>query len=304
MSHLIFIVGPTASGKSQLAIDVAQKLDAVIINADASQLYRGMDIGTAKVPVDERGGIPHLLIDVLDVTEEASVAQYQEQARALIDEHLGKDQSVVVVGGSGLYIKAVIDPLEFPGTDTAIRDRLIAEANEFGAEAMYARLQEKDPVAAVAILPGNTRRVIRALEVIEMTGQPFTATLPRDGQAHYPQAKQYGIAVPTGELEKRITQRTEKMWADGLIDEVRHLETLGLRQGRTASTALGYAQALAQLDGLLSEEGAIAATTGATKKFAKRQRTWFKRDERIKWLELPTPEVILADLDAPKSQDR
>lgn len=296
MSHLVVIVGATATGKSDLALDVAERLDAVVVNADAMQLYRGMDIGTAKVPESERRGIPHLMIDLLDVTEEASVAVYQQQARAVIDGHLGEGKSVVVVGGSGLYITALLDSLEFPGTDPEVRERLTREAEEFGAAAMHQRLQQQDPLAAAAILPGNTRRVIRALEVIEITGQPFTATLPKAGDSYYPQARQFGIARATHDLEKRIAQRTSAMWATGLIDEVTRLDVAGLRQGKTARAALGYAQALAQVDGLLSQEQAIEATTAATRKFAKRQRTWFKRDARITWLDQPDAQALLSAL--------
>jgi tRNA dimethylallyltransferase len=293
-SHVVVIVGATATGKSDLALDVAERLDAVIVNADAMQLYRGMDIGTAKLPESERRGIPHLMIDMLAVTEEASVAVYQEQARAFIDQHLAEDRSVVVVGGSGLYITALLDSLEFPGTDPAVRERLTREAEELGGAAMYERLKQLDPLAAAAILPGNTRRVVRALEVIEITGQPFTATLPKAGESYYPQARQFGIARSTGDLEKRIAQRTKLMWEQGLIDEVKRLDAQGLREGRTARAALGYAQALAQIDGMLTESQAIEATTVATRKFAKRQRTWFKRDQRITWLDAPDAAAVVA----------
>jgi tRNA dimethylallyltransferase len=281
---LTVVVGPTASGKSDLALDLAQKQNAIIVNADALQLYRGMDIGTAKLSVKERRGIPHEMIDLLDVTEEAAVAAYQTQAREVIDSSLERGQSVVIVGGSGLYIKAILDPLVFPDTDPVVRDRLNAEAEEVGAAVMHQRLATLDPAAAAAIIPANVRRVVRALEVIEITGQPFTATLPREDQTHYPQARQIGIQLPAEELEARIAQRTISMWERGLIDEVRALDQRGLREGKTASRALGYAQALAEIDGRMSHAEAIVSTSLATRQYAKRQWTWFKRDQRIEWI--------------------
>jgi tRNA dimethylallyltransferase len=296
VANLVVIVGATATGKTDLALDVAERLEGVIVNADALQLYKGMDIGTAKVPVDQRRGIEHHMIDLLEVTEESSVAGYQAKAREVIDKFLAEDRSVVVVGGSGLYITALLDSLEFPDTNPEVRERLIRESEEVGGAVLYARLKELDPLAAVAIPAANTRRVIRALEVIEITGKPFTATLPRAGDSYYPQAKQFGIVRSTVELEKRIALRTRTMWDNGLIEEVKRLDAAGLRHGKTARAALGYAQALAQLDGIFDEELAIEATTFATKKYAKRQRTWFKRDQRITWMSEPDANAVLASL--------
>jgi len=280
---LIFIVGPTASGKSQVALELAERWQAEIVNADAMQLYRGMDIGTAKLPLIERRGIPHHMIDVLEVSEEASVAEYQRQTRLIIDDRMSQGLPVIVVGGSGLYVKSIIDALHFPGTDPVIRSRLENEAEELGASAMHARLAKVDPAAAMAILPGNVRRVVRALEVVELTGLPFTATLPRAGNTHYADALQIGVDLERPTLDERIEHRVDQMWKAGFVEEVAGLAEIGLREGKTARGALGYLQVLRALDGASTLETARAETKLATRKFARRQLSWFRRDDRIHW---------------------
>ncbi|MFI0742105.1 tRNA (adenosine(37)-N6)-dimethylallyltransferase MiaA [Streptomyces sp. NPDC021100] len=280
--QVIAVVGPTAAGKSDLGVALARHLDGEVVNADSMQLYRGMDIGTAKLTTEERQGIPHRLLDIWDVTEAASVAEYQRLARAEIDRLLAEGRTPVLVGGSGLYIKGAIDALEFPGTDPAVRSRLEDELAELGPGALHARLAAADPDAARAILPGNGRRIVRALEVIEITGKPFTANLP--GETAVYDAVQIGVDVERPELDERITTRVDVMWEAGLVDEVRALERAGLREGRTASRALGYQQVLAFLAGECTEEEARAETVRATKRFARRQDSWFRRDSRVHWL--------------------
>lgn len=280
---IVAVVGPTASGKSDLGIAIAIARGGEVVNLDASQVYRGMDIGTAKTPPSERHDVPHHLLDIMDVTESASVAEFQRLARAAIDDVRAREHLPVCVGGSGLYVRAVLEDLQFPGTDPAVRARLEAELAECGAQAMHARLAALDPVAAAAILPGNTRRVVRALEVIEITGKPFTAVLPEHSQRE-PDVR-IGLLVPKPVLAARIRTRVERMWRDGLVDEVRALEHRGLRQGLTASKALGYQQVLAFLAGDCSEADALEATVAGTIRFAKRQMQWFERDPRISWID-------------------
>jgi tRNA dimethylallyltransferase len=280
----IAIVGPTATGKSALAIALAEELGGEVVNADAMQLYRGMDIGTAKVTEDERRGVPHHLLDVLDVTETASVAAYQREARATIERLLDAGRVPVLAGGSGLYVRAVLDELDFPGTDPDIRARLEQELAERGAERLHERLAKLDPTAAAAILPSNGRRIVRALEVIELTGRPFSATMPRPGPARY-DTVQIGLDLDTDELDRRVEERVTRMFDQGLVDEVRRLEKEGLRVGRTASRALGYQQVLDQLDADHDMTEAAAATAQATRRFVRRQRSWFRRDQRINWLD-------------------
>ena len=274
---MIVICGPTASGKTDFAIELAEKLNGEIINADSMQLYRGMDIGTAK-----NKNYPQHLIDVLDVTEDANVAWYQESARVIIDQIEKRGKEPIICGGTGLYIKAILDELNFPETNPEIRDRLNAEAEELGKEAMFERLQKLDPAAAIAIDAQNLRRVIRALEVIEITGKPFTANLPREKSERYPNAKQYGLRVDREELDRRIDLRVDKMFAEGLIDETAALVEAGLLLGTTAKLALGYAQVLSYMGGQISDP--IEATKIATRQYARRQETWFNRDERINWI--------------------
>ena len=280
---VIAVVGPTAAGKSALSIALAHALDAEVVNADSMQLYRGMDIGTAKLTVAERDGVPHHVLDIWDVTEPASVAEYQRLARAAVDDIAARGKVPLLVGGSGLYVRAVLEEFEFPGTDAAIRARLEAELSETGPAALFERLAARDPAAAARILPGNGRRIVRALEVIEVTGAPFTAALP-DPTPYY-DAVQIGVDRDTAELDERIAVRVDAMWAAGLVGEVAALAQAGLRGGRTAGRALGYQQALAQLDGVLSEQDARAETVRATRRFVRRQRSWFRRDPRIVWLD-------------------
>ncbi|MFI1190499.1 tRNA (adenosine(37)-N6)-dimethylallyltransferase MiaA [Streptomyces californicus] len=280
--RVITVVGPTAAGKSDLGVFLAQRLDGEVINADSMQLYRGMDIGTAKLTLPERDGVPHHLLDIWDVTEAASVAEYQRLARREIDRLLAEGRTPVLVGGSGLYVKGAIDALEFPGTDPAIRARLEAELAGTGPGALHDRLAAADPAAARAILPGNGRRIVRALEVIEITGKPFTANLP--GEKPVYEAVQIGVDVDRPELDDRIARRVDRMWEAGLVDEVRALEEAGLREGLTASRALGYQQVLAALAGECTEDDARAETVRATKRFARRQDSWFRRDARVRWL--------------------
>ncbi|NBE96978.1 tRNA (adenosine(37)-N6)-dimethylallyltransferase MiaA [Nonomuraea sp. KC401] len=288
---VIAVVGPTAAGKSDLAVDLALRLTGECVNADSMQLYRGMDIGTAKLTPAERRGVPHHLLDVWDVTVTASVAEYQKLARAVFDAV----DVPVLVGGSGLYVRAAIDELEFPGTDPEIRARLEAELAECGPAPLYERLRGLDPPAAEAILPSNGRRIVRALEVIEHSGRPFSATMP-SYEAVYPSV-QIGIEVPRPVLDERIAVRVERMWRAGLVDEVRELLGKGLAEGRTASRALGYAQVVRFLEGEWSEEQAIAETVRLTRRFARRQESWFRRDPRVCWLPYDAPDLLERSLD-------
>ncbi len=289
--HLVAVVGPTATGKSDLALDLAEQLGGEVVNADAMQLYRGMDIGTAKVPLEQRRGIPHHLIDVLEVTDTASVAVYQQQAREIVEELLGKGVTPVLVGGSGLYVQAVVDDLRFPGTDPAVRERWELELQQQGAAALHRRLGELDPAAAVAILPSNGRRLVRALEVIEITGEPFSANLPTPGPARY-DGVLIGLDRPAEQLDERVDARVTRMFDSGLVDEVRRLEEWGLRHGRTASSALGYQQVLAELDGSHDMADAAAETARATRRFVRKQRSWFRRDQRIHWFDADSTDLL------------
>lgn len=280
----IVICGATATGKSDLAVSLAQEIGAEIINADSMQLYRGMDIGTAKLPLEERGGIRHHMLDVLDVTEDATVAWYQDKARRTISDIHSSGRSVVIVGGTGLYIKAVLDDLNFPDTDPAVRERLNAEAAELGSAHLFERLKQLDPAAAAAIDIQNIRRVIRALEVIEITGKPFTANLPREDSSKYPDAMQFGLVMDRERLTERIDDRVERMWQQGLVAEVDSLITAGINKATTARRALGYAQVIAMRAGEISEDQAKEETKRATRQYARRQETWFSRDARIHWI--------------------
>jgi len=293
---LVAVVGPTATGKSDLAVALALALGGEVVNADASQLYRGMDVGTAKLSVAERRGVPHHQLDVLDVREDANVAAYQCAARAAVADVRARGLVPVLVGGSGLYVRAVLDALEFPGTDPAVRARWEAEAERVGAPALHARLAELDPAAAAAIPAANERRVVRALEAIEVTGRPFSATLPR--YEHPPglaPVVQLGLRLPRPALYARVDLRVERMAGAGLVEEVRRLEEEGLREGRTASRALGYAQVLDHLAGRCSLAEALAGTAAATRRFARRQESWFRRDPRVRWLDVdPDPPAAAA----------
>jgi tRNA dimethylallyltransferase len=292
---VIAVVGPTASGKSDLALNLAERLGGEIVNADAMQLYRGMDIGTAKVAVEARRGIAHHQIDVLDVRHEASVATYQREARLDIAGIRSRKRRAILVGGSGLYVRAALDRLEIPPTDAAVRSRLEGELAVEGVAAMHARLRRADPVAAHAIQPKNERRVVRALEVIELTGRPFSATLPT--RRYERPTITIGLCVPRPELDERIATRARGMWDEGLLEEVRRLDAAGLREGRTAAKALGYSQGLAHLDGLLTAEQAVEDTITSTRRFARRQESWFRPDPRIHWLGYDDPQLTDRALD-------
>jgi tRNA dimethylallyltransferase len=292
--NLIVICGATATGKSDLALAVAKHLDAEIINADSMQLYKGMDIGTAKLPIAERNGIAHHLLDLLEIIEEANVSWYQGLARGKIDQLLSAGKSVVVVGGTGLYIKAILDDLNFPDTDPVVRQQLTDEAQLVGNDQMHARLAKLDPAAALAIPKENIRRVIRALEVIQITGKPFTANLPRAASSKYPNAKQFGLVLDRANLDSKIDRRVEKMWEKGFVNEVTHLMTKGLAQATTAKKAIGYSQIISFLNGECDEAFAKEETKRVTRAYARRQETWFSRDDRIKWL---APENISSQLE-------
>jgi len=288
-THVIAVVGATATGKSGLAIKLARALGGEIVNADSMQLYQGMDIGTAKEPEAARQGVPHHLLDIWPVTQTANVADYAKLARTAIDEIMARGRVPILVGGSGLYVRAALDDLDFPGTDVGTRARLEDELARLGPDVLHARLATLDPAAAAAILPGNGRRIVRALEVIEISGRPFTATMPAYLQNR--PAIQMGLTLPRPELDRRIAARVSQMWQAGFVAEVRDLAGRGLREGRTASRALGYAQVLRFLAGDLPEEQAAAETVRATCRFARRQEAWFRRDPRIRWLAASDPGV-------------
>ena len=295
---LVVLAGATATGKSSLSVELAQAIDAEIINADSMQVYRGMDIGTAKISIEERQGIPHHMLDVLDVNQDSTVAWYQSGAREVIDEIHSRGKSVVMVGGTGLYIKAVIDELNFPDTDPMVRHTLNKEAEDLGIDAMFARLEKLDPAAAIAIDRANLRRIIRALEVIEITGKPFTANLPREESIRYPDARQFGLVMDRELLSERIDQRVNTMFENGFVEEVQKLMSSGLLEGRTAQRALGYSQIVSHLQGETSLDAAVEETKRATRQYARRQETWFSRDARIKWISTRQPrlETILESL--------
>jgi tRNA dimethylallyltransferase len=289
-TRVIAVVGATATGKSGLGIALARALGGEVVNADSMQLYRGMDIGTAKEPEAVRRGVPHHLLDIWPVTRTATVADYQELARAATDGIIARGHVPVLVGGSGLYVRAALDDLDFHGTDPAARARLESELAEVGPAVLHARLATLDPAAAMAILPSNGRRIVRALEVIELTGRPFAATMPGYEQGR--PAVQLGLTLPRPELDQRIAARVEAMWQAGFEAEVRELVRHGLRDGRTASRALGYQQMLRHLDGELTLGEAREETIRATRRFARRQESWFRRDPRIHWLDASRPGLL------------
>ena len=291
MSRLIVICGPTASGKSNLAIGIAKEVNGEIVNADTMSLYRNMNIGTAKVMPEERQGIAHHMIDVLDPSEDANVAWFQREARKVIDDIMARGKTPILVGGTGLYIKAVVDEMNFPETNPEVRDRLNAEAEELGKHAMYERLKKLDPAAAIAIDSQNLRRVIRALEVIEITGKPYTANLPQEGATYYPDTVWIGLDVPREVLDDRIKERAHKMFENGLIEEVRDLVLDGLLSGTTARLGHGYAQILEWQMGLNMDP--IEETIIVTRQYARRQETWFRREKRIHWITAPFLEKAL-----------
>ncbi|HZK35372.1 MAG TPA: tRNA (adenosine(37)-N6)-dimethylallyltransferase MiaA [Aeromicrobium sp.] len=290
--RIVAVIGPTAAGKSNLSIALAKGLgNAEIVNVDSMQVYRGMDIGTAKLPFSERRGVPHHLLDILDVTEPATVAQFQVWARAAIADCRDRRVVPIIVGGSALYIRAVLDKFEFPGTDPDIRTRWETDLATCGSEALHALLASRDPAAATQILPTNGRRIVRALEVIDLTGKPYASTLPAREYA-FGDVTQIGLDVPRDVLDERIRIRVDRMWGAGLVDEVRALSKRGLVEGRTARRALGYAQVLDFLDGKCSEDEARQATVNKTRKFARRQDRWFRQDPRIHWLRYDADDLL------------
>jgi len=296
----IAVVGPTATGKSALALQLAQALDGEVINADAMQLYRGMDIGTAKTPVPQRDGMPHHQFDVLDVTEAASVAHYQRAGRRDVEAVLARGHTPIIVGGSGLYVQALLDELSFPATDAAVRARWESELATRGVSALHLELAAVDPAAARNILPSDGRRIVRALEVVELTGQPFSASAPTVGQPRWSTVL-IGLDRDTAELDTRIEARSAAMFAGGLPAEVQALVELGLRDGVTARRALGYAQVLAAFDRVHDLAQAQRATAAGTRRYVRRQRSWFRRDRRVQWFDAAHPELtelVLAAADA------
>lgn len=291
MNTPIAVVGPTATGKSDLALELAQHLDGEIVNIDAMQLYRGMDIGTAKLPVAQRRGIAHHQLDVLEVTENATAAAYQGSASADVEAIMSRGHTPVIVGGSMMYVQALLDRWEFPATDPQVRAKWEALLAEAGVTAVHAALQAADPVAARAILPTDGRRMVRALEVVELTGRPFAASQPQVGEPYWGTVI-LGVDRDTAQLDARIEARTAAMFDAGLPDEVRALVARGLREGRTARRAIGYAQILAHFDGEYDLAHARMRTLIGTRRYVRRQRSWFRRDPRVHWLDGADPDLI------------
>jgi tRNA dimethylallyltransferase len=288
---IVAVVGATASGKTGLSLDLAERLGGEVVNTDAMQVYRGMDVGTAKLPESERRGIPHHLLDTLTVREPATVAEFQRWAREVIDRLRGSGTTPVLVGGSALYTRAILDRFEFPGTDDAVRARWEQELTRLGPVALHAVLTERDPEAAAQILPENGRRIVRALEVIELTGRPFSASLPVLEYAD-PHTVQIGVDIDRETLDRRIAARVDAMFESGFVDEVRHLLDHGLAEGRTAPRAIGYRDVVAYLRGELTESEAREQTAQATRRFARRQDSWFSKDPRIVWIGYDDPELV------------
>ncbi|CAB4330775.1 unannotated protein [freshwater metagenome] len=299
----IVICGATATGKSDLAVSLAQEIGAEIINADSMQIYKGMDIGTAKLAPAERGGIEHHMLDLLAVTEDSTVAWYQELARQSVTAIHGRGKHAIIVGGTGLYIKSILDDLNFPDTDADVRQKLTEEAKEFGIVQLFQRLELLDPAAAAAIDRQNERRVIRALEVIEITGKPFTANLPREDSSLYPDALQFGLVMDRAELGERVEARVDRMWESGFVAEVDRLIEEGITSATTARRALGYAQIIAMRSGEITEDLAIEETKRATRQYVRRQETWFSRDARISWISPTQPrlETVLEKINSSPS---
>ena len=299
----IVICGATATGKSDLAVSLAQEIGAEIINADSMQIYKGMDIGTAKLAPADRGGIEHHMLDILAVTQDSTVAWYQGLARQSVTEIHSRGKHAIIVGGTGLYIKSILDDLNFPDTDAVIRQKLTEEAKEFGIVQLFQRLEQLDPAAAAAIDQQNERRVIRALEVIEITGKPFTANLPREDSSLYPNALQFGLVMDRAELGERVEARVDRMWEAGFVAEVDRLIDEGITKATTARRALGYAQIITMRNGDISEDLAIEETKRATRQYVRRQETWFSRDARIKWISPTQPrlETVLKKINSSPS---
>jgi tRNA dimethylallyltransferase len=288
---IVAVVGATASGKTGLSLDLAERLGGEVVNTDAMQVYRGMDVGTAKLPEAERRGIPHHLLDTLTISEPATVAEFQGWARAVIDRLRDAGTTPVLVGGSALYTRAILDRFEFPGTDEAVRSRLEQQLAEGGPQALHDVLKERDPDAAALILPENGRRIVRALEVIELTGRPFSASLPVLEYAD-PHTIQIGVDIDRETLDERIAARVDAMFTSGFVEEVRHLLDHGLAEGRTASRAIGYRAVVAHLRGELTEAEAREQTATATRRFARRQDSWFRKDPRILWIRYDDPQLL------------
>jgi tRNA dimethylallyltransferase len=295
MTKLIAVVGPTGAGKSALAINIAKHIiansgRAEIINCDSMQFYKGMDVGTAKLSVAERQGIKHHLFDFLEITDESTAAEYQQIARPLIIELQTKGITPILVGGSMLYVAAVLNLFEFPARDEVLRAKLEQDLIELGPREMHRRLKALDPVAASRIIPENGRRSVRAIEIVTLTGEPFAAALPEVPEDWQP-VLEIGINGDREDLRARLEARVHKMWQQGLIDEVKSLESEGIRQGKTSSVAIGYAQALKQIDGEMTQSEAIADTVRLTQKYARRQMSWFRRDPRIQWFDYQDPQA-------------
>jgi tRNA dimethylallyltransferase len=293
----VAVVGPTASGKTELSLDLAERLGGEVVNTDAMQVYRGMDIGTAKLPPAERRGIPHHLLDLLEVGEPASVAEFQRMAREVVDDLRGRGVSAVLVGGSALYTRAILDRFEFPGTDPAVRRRIEEELLDRGAVSLHRQLAEVDPAAAEGILATNGRRIVRALEVIELTGRPFSASLPQLEYA-FDNAHQIGVEIDRPTLDERIALRVQRMFEAGFVSEVEALLAAGLAESLTASRAIGYREVAAYLRGEVSEEQAREATAAATRRFSRRQDSWFRKDPRITWVRWDDPDRVDRALEA------
>jgi len=291
----IAVVGPTATGKSDLGLDLAERLGGEIVNIDAMQLYRGMDVGTAKLTLEERRGIVHHQLDVLDVTETATVARYQESATRDVEEIRARGAVPIIVGGSMMYVQSLLDEWSFPATDPQIRARWETVLAERGVAAVHAELARVDPDAAASILPTDGRRIVRALEVVELTGQPFAASAPKIGEPRWGTVI-IGVDRDTEALDDRIRLRTEMMFDKGLVDEVRGLVEVGLREGVTAQRAIGYAQVLAMFDGEYDLADALERTFIGTRRYVRRQRSWFRRDPRVHWLDGADPNLVDAAL--------
>jgi tRNA dimethylallyltransferase len=291
--NLLAVVGPTGAGKSELALQIAETIiacgrDAEIVNSDSMQFYCGMDIGTAKLSLDERRGIKHHMIDVLEIRDESTAAEYQQQVRPVIEEIQSRGVTPILVGGSMLYVAAALNTFEFPERDAELRQQLEIELETHGSHAMHRRIESLDPVAASRIDPENGRRVVRALEIILLTGEPFAAALPDETESWQP-VLEIGLNSERAHLVERLATRVERMWQHGLVSEAEGLIEHGIREGKTSSRAIGYSQALAQIDGELSEQEAIAQTVQLTQRYARRQMSWFRRDERIQWLDYQDP---------------
>jgi tRNA dimethylallyltransferase len=294
--NLIAVVGPTGTGKSELGLRIAEEIishggKAEIVNTDSMQFYRGMDIGTAKLSLEERHGINHHMLDVLEIQDESTAAEYQAQVRPLITEMQSRGITPILVGGSMLYIAAALNTFEFPERDESIRAELETDLEKFGSHTLHRRLAELDPLAASRIDPENGRRVVRALEIVTITGEPFAAALPEKTESWQP-VLEIGLNSDRAHLVERLAQRVEKMWQQGIVAEAESLIPLGIREGKTSSRAIGYAQALAQIDGRYTEAEAIAATTQLTQRYARRQMSWFRRDERIYWHDYQDPKTF------------